>query len=139
MKLTSDPAVQPIFEAYPNNVKPIMDQLRELIISTAGSIEGITDLVESLKWGEPSYRSNCGSTVRIDWKAKAPEYCAIYFQCTTSLVSTFRTAFGDELQFAGKRAIILNLEAPLPKKVLSKCLAMALNYHKVKHLPLLGI
>ncbi len=138
MKLISDTDVRPIFEKYPEHIRPIMEKLRQMIINAADKIDGIDKLTESLKWGEPSYRSNNGSTIRMDWKSKNPDYCALYFQCTTSLVSTFRVVYGDELQFEGKRAILLNINEEIPEKVLTECLSMALSYHRIKHLPLLG-
>ncbi|MEQ9300024.1 MAG: DUF1801 domain-containing protein [Cyclobacteriaceae bacterium] len=138
MKLTSDPSVATVFDQYPDHIKRIMEQLRKLVIETAESVEGIDKVVESLKWGEPSYRSNHGSTIRMDWKPKNPDYCALYFQCTTSLVSTYRVVFGEELKFEGKRAILLDVKEALPEQILKQCLTMAINYHRVKHLPLLG-
>ena len=138
MKLISAPIVKTVFDQYPDHIRPIMSELRALTVSTAKSIDGIDQLIESLKWGEPSYRSNHGSTIRMDWKPNNPDYCALYFQCTTSLVSTFKVIYGDELQFEDNRAILLHVNDTIPKEILSACLAMALNYHRIKHLPLLG-
>lgn len=138
MNLNTDPNVQAVFDQYPEHVKPIMVKLRELVLSTANSLDGVEKLAESLKWGEPSYRSNHGSTIRMDWKPKNPDYCALYFQCTSSLVSTYRAIYGEELKFEGNRAVLFSINEPLPDDILKKCLSMALNYHKVKHLPLLG-
>ena len=138
MKVTSDANVKAVFDQYPDHIKPVMQKLRELVIATAKSIDGIDTVVEALKWGEPSYRSNQGSTLRMDWKSKNPNYCALYFQCTTSLVSTYRTVYGEELIFEGKRAILLHLNEEIPEGILRNCLSMALNYHRVKHLPMLG-
>jgi hypothetical protein len=129
MKLTSDSTVQLVFDEYPEAIKPVMEKLRA----------GIDEVVESLKWGEPSYRSNHGSTIRMDWKPRNPDYCALYFQCTTSLVSTFKAVYGDELHFEGKRAILLDLKEQIPEEILRQCLSMALDYHRIKHLPLLGV
>jgi hypothetical protein len=138
MKLVSDPSVQDVFLQYPDHIRPIMQELRDLLISRAKSIDGVDRLVESLKWGEPSYRSNHGSTIRMDWKQRSPKYYALYFQCTTSLISTFKTIYGADLKFEGKRAILLDLEEDIPEALLGPCLSMALNYHRIKHLPLLG-
>lgn len=138
MNLTTDPNVQAVFDQYPEHVKPTMVKLREVVLSVAKSLDGVEKLAESLKWGEPSYRSNHGSTIRMDWKPKNPDYCALYFQCTSSLVSTYRAIYGEELKFEGNRAVLFNINEPLPDEILKKCLSMALNYHKVKHLPLPG-
>ncbi len=138
MDLNSEPEVVEVFDRYPKHIQPIMKKLRALVISTAENMEGINRLSESLKWGEPSYRSNHGSTIRMDWKPNNPDYCAFYFQCTTSLVNTFRTIYGNELRFEGKRAILLPINEPIPEQIIKHCLGMALNYHRVKHLPMLG-
>ena len=35
--------------------------------------ESLGEVVENLKWGEPSYQSKNGSVVRIDRKKKSPD------------------------------------------------------------------
>ncbi|MFK7954336.1 MAG: DUF1801 domain-containing protein, partial [Ekhidna sp.] len=99
---------------------------------------GVSKLVETTKWGEPSYVCKNGSTIRMDWKEKNPEKYGLYFICSTELVSTFKIILGDELDFEGNRAVMLDLCEPIPEKALQKCISLALNYHKIKHLPLLG-
>ncbi|WP_438711867.1 DUF1801 domain-containing protein [Aquimarina muelleri] len=123
---------------YPESVLLQMQRLRELIIETASAIEGLTELEETLKWGEPSYLTKHGSTIRIDWKAKNPEQYAIYFQCTSSLIATFRILYNDIFTFEGGRAIIFKLKDKIPETEVKQCIQLALTYHKVKHLPLLG-
>jgi len=115
-----------------------MYRLRELIIKTASEIEGLEVLEETLKWGEPSYLTKHGSTVRIDWKAKNPSQFAIYFKCTSRLVPTFKKIYKDTFTFEKNRAIVFGLDDSLPKKEIMHCISLALTYHKVKHLPLLG-
>ncbi len=123
---------------YPKEARARLKTLRELIISTARE-EGITRLVETTKWAEPSYVTKHGSTIRMDWKAKTPDHYYLFFICSTELVSTFRLIFGDELQFEDNRAIVLKIDEPLPKPAIQKCLTLALNYHKIKHLHMLGV
>jgi hypothetical protein len=110
-----------------------------VIIETAREIEEITNLDETLKWGEPSYLVKKGSTIRIDWKEKKPDQYALYFKCTSRLVSTFKLVYGNIFKFEGERAIIFKMEDNIPKSELKKCITAALLYHKVKHLPTLGI
>ncbi|OEJ99849.1 DUF1801 domain-containing protein [Roseivirga misakiensis] len=137
--VASNPAVDTKFEKYPEDVKAKMDQLRELIITVANETHGVEDLEETLKWGEPAYLTKHGSTLRIDWKTKNPNQYALYFQCTSQLVPTFRFVFGDTLSFEGNRAIILPLDNDPPVDILKQCIATALTYHKVKKLPTLGL
>ncbi|AUP78834.1 DUF1801 domain-containing protein [Flavivirga eckloniae] len=139
LEVKTDSRVELVFNNYPDSVRKKMTSLRELIMETASEIEGLNNLEETLKWGEPSYLTKKGSTIRIDWKSKNPNQYAMYFQCTSRLVSTFRTIYKSTLNFEGKRAIVLQLKEELPKDALKNCIAAALTYHKVKHLPLLGM
>ena len=112
--------------------------LRELIIKTANEIEEITDLEETLRWGEPSYLVKKGSTIRIDWKSKTPNQYAMYFKCTSKLVPTFIEVYGDIFRYENNRAILFNISEKIPEKELKECIEMALTYHSIKNKPLLG-
>jgi len=138
LNLKSDQKVKEIFDKYPKFVQSKMLFLRALVIETASEICGLKELEETLKWGEPSYLNKFGSTVRIDWKEKTPEQYAVYFKCTSKLVPTFKSLYNHVFQFEGNRAIIFTLKDKIPEKELKHCISMALTYHKVKHLPLLG-
>ncbi len=134
-----NPKITTIFENYPESVRDKMDDLRTLIIQTATDLNEITHLEETLKWGEPSYISNHGSTIRIDWKKKNPNQYAMYFNCSSKLITTFRIVFNRTFLYEGNRAIIFDLHQPLPEIELKKCIEAALLYHKIKKLPLLGL
>ncbi len=138
MQLTSDPKVANVFKNYPKEVQQQLLHLRELVLTTAVEISGLEKLEETLKWGEPSYLTKYGSTVRMDWKEKKPEQYAIYFKCTSKLVSTFKTLYKNRFEFEGNRAIVFKINGKIPETELKQCITMALNYHKIKHLPLLG-
>ncbi|WP_230981501.1 DUF1801 domain-containing protein [Echinicola salinicaeni] len=139
MKLITKPEVAAVFAEYPDFVRHKMQDLRELVIKTAKEIEGIDELEETLRWGEPSYICKKGSTLRMDWKAKSPDQYAMYFKCTSRLVETFKLVFEDKFQFEGKRAIVFQLDQKIPEKELQACIRAALSYHKVKQLDDLGI
>lgn len=138
-KLKSNPEVELVFAKYPEEVRKKMIALRELILETAKELEGVTSLEETLKWGEPSYLTKHGSTLRMDWKAKTPNQYAMYFKCTSRLVKTFRVIFENTFDFEGNRAIIFQIDDQIPKNELKKCIKATLTYHKVKELPSLGI
>lgn len=132
-----NPEVLAKFNRYPSNVKPKLERLRTLIFETAKENQ-LGPLKESLKWGEPSYHTKNGSPIRLDWKESKPDQYALYFNCKTQLIDTFREIYGKELNFEGNRAIVFDLREPLPKRIIKHCIKLALTYHKVKHLPLLG-
>lgn len=138
MKLTSNPKVAGVFNTYPEAVQTQLRHLRALVLSAASEIEELEELEETLKWGEPSYLTKFGSTVRMDWKKKNPEQFAIYFKCTSTLVPTFRTIYKDKFNFEGNRAIVFKRDEKIPEAELKHCISLALTYHKIKHLPLLG-
>tara|TARA_R100000152_G_C6738109_1_gene162071 strand:- start:262 stop:690 length:429 start_codon:yes stop_codon:yes gene_type:complete len=138
-KLKSNPQVKAVFDNYPEHVRDKMNQLRALVIKTAEETSSVTGLEETLKWGEPSYKTKNGSTLRMDWKAKTPGQYAMFFQCSSRLVETFRIVFEDEFKFEGKRAIIFDLNQELPVEQLKECIKATLTYHDVKHLMTLGI
>ncbi|WP_136481827.1 DUF1801 domain-containing protein [Cognatitamlana onchidii] len=137
-ELVTQPKVKEVFNNYPRAVKPLMLNLRDLVLEAASEIDGLNKLEETLKWGEPSYLAKYGSTIRMDWKPKTPNQYALYFQCSSRLVSTFKVIYKSELSFEGNRAIIFKYNDSLPKRAVKHCIKMALTYHKIKHLPLLG-
>lgn len=139
LQIHTNPEVELVFTNYPDLVRNKMFALRELVIETAREIEAVTKLEETLKWGEPSYLTKYGSTLRIDWKSKKPDQYAMYFKCTSRLVETFKLILKDKFTYEGNRAIVFRIEDKIPKDDLKHCIKAALTYHKVKHLPTLGI
>jgi len=139
LKIHSQPDVALVFDNYPDNVRERMLELRALVIETAQELDEVIEVEETLKWGEPSYITKHGSTLRMDWKLKNPNQFAMYFKCTSRLVETFRLIFEDVFQFEGNRAIVFPLESAIPKEELKACIKATLTYHKVKKLPTLGI
>ena len=139
LKIITNPDVNIVFDNSPDFVKNKILNLRNLILETADEIDGISSIEETLKWGEPSYLVRNGSTIRIDWKKKTSDQYAMYFKCTSKLVETFKKQFDNIFNFEGNRAIIFQLDDIIPTVELKKCIAVALQYHKVKHLPTLGI
>ena len=137
--LHENPEVAAIFKRYQAPIKEKLLALRALIIETAQEIDAVTSLEETLKWGEPSYISPIGSTIRINCKSKQPNLYAMYFQCTSKLIPTFKILFHHELNFEGNRAIVFDIKNELPVTTLKYCIKAGLTYHKVKHLPHLGI
>ncbi|NKB76358.1 MAG: DUF1801 domain-containing protein [Gammaproteobacteria bacterium] len=131
------------FQSYPLKVRGKLLFLRRLIFDVASTLDGESQLEETLKWNEPSYLLKGGSAVRIDWKAKSPNQFFIYFNCKTRLVETFREYYGDQLDFDGNRAIVFTNgnDASIESihEELRHCIALALRYHSIKHLPMLGV
>lgn len=136
-KLTSfqRPEVAEAFAELPSGPRQQLLQLRSLIFATAAETPGVGPLEEALRWGEPSYlttETKSGTTIRIHWKPRRPDRCAMYVHCQTSLVAQYRLRHGDVLEFEGDRAVLLAVDEPLPKRALRDCIALALTYHRRK-------
>lgn len=128
-------SVKEKFDSYPDHIKPKMNELRDLIYDVAKRTDGVGELKETLKWGEPAFltiKPKSGTTVRIDWKEKDPNVIGMYVSCNTSLIDSYRRLFSDKLNFEGSRAILLPVSDPLPKYELMICIQMALQYHLEK-------
>ena len=135
MVAKSPPAVAATLASYPPNMGRRVLKLRELILDVAAQTPGVGALQESLKWGEPAYITNAsksGSTIRIACKKSKPKQYAMYFNCQTTLVDSFKTIFPAAFKFAGNRAIVFAEHDELPVAALRICIAMALTYHSNK-------
>ncbi|WP_307205977.1 DUF1801 domain-containing protein [Paenibacillus harenae] len=131
--------VAAVFEHYPNHIQQRLLFLRQLILDTAFEIEGIDHPEETLKWGEPSYITKRGSAIRIAWKESNPQQYAMYFNCNTKLVATFKEVFSDIFNFEGNRAIVFDDNEEIPIDELKQCISLSLTYHSRKQLPMLGL
>lgn len=126
----ASPAVAQAFAAFPPAARRRLLALRETIFDVAARTPGVGPLEEALKWGEPAYLtpSKSGSTIRLGWKASAPDEVAVYFICTTGLVDRFRELYPRALRFGGNRALLFGLKTKIPDKALRHCIGLALTH-----------
>ena len=135
MESNLPPDVGAVFDAYAPELRTRLFELRRLILATAHATEGVGDIEETLKWGEPSYltaQSKSGSTIRIGPLRGAPGQYGLFFNCQTSLVESFRQWSPRDLRFEGNRGIVFNIDDPLPREAVADCIAAALTYHRDK-------
>lgn len=131
----SNADVARVFASYPKAARERILKLRELILQTAAETDGVGALEETLKWGEPAYltsETKSGSTIRIAWKKSVPSQYAMYFNCQTTLVDSFRFQFPNDFTFEGNRALVFDTAAEVPLESLRHCVAAALTYHRSK-------
>jgi len=133
------PEVAEVFNNYPGHMRQNLMLLRQLVLDTASETKGVKKLEETLKWGEPSYLTKSGSTIRMGWRKSKPDQYAMYFHCKTKLVDTFKELYRDKFTFEGNRAIVFNESDELPINELKHCISLSLTYHSIKHLPMLGV
>lgn len=132
MKTFQNPKVAEVFRNYPPDLRKKLMTLRQLIFDTAAKTEGVGKLEETLKWGEPAYltlQSKSGTTIRLNPKKDDPTQYALYFNCQTHLIETFRTMFPGRFTYEGNRALVFKVEEKIPVKEIRFCIAAALTYH----------
>lgn len=123
------------FAAYPPLQRMRLLAVRALILEVAAATDGVGRIEETLKWGQPSYltpETKSGTTIRID--AHPAGGAALYVNCQTDLVDTYRTHY-PALTYEGTRAVVIAPDAPLPDKPLRHIVALALTYHARKKRP----
>ena len=126
--------VKAAFAQYPRAIQRRLSEVRKTIFAVAADLGDVGPLTETLKWGEPAYltaATKSGSTIRLGWKAARPDDYALYFNCQTSLVDTFRTLF-PEGRYEGNRAVLFNASEDYPEDLIAQCVSLALTYHRQK-------
>jgi hypothetical protein len=127
-----DRDVDRVLTGYAKPMQAKLRALRKLILDTAAATDSVGEIEETLKWGQPSYltKSKSGTTIRID-RYGASGY-ALFVNCQTNLIDTFREHYPRQFKFEGKRAIVFDLNDDPPQAALRHCIALALTYHQRK-------
>jgi len=128
----SDPAVKAEFEAYPQEMRYALKDLRATILDVAAAVRAVGRIEESLKWGQPAYRPvspRTGTTVRIGPMPNSDIEYALFFHCQTSLASDFETLYPGVFRIVDNRALVFSLGDVLPDLPLRHCIGIALTYH----------
>ncbi len=126
----ADAEIAARFTGFPDPARAGLLRLRALIFEVAEETQGAGRVVESLKWGEPSYATvpKTGSPLRLG-VPRTGGY-AIFAHCQTSLISDFRSLFPTDFRYDGNRAVLFqDIEAPDTDK-LRLLISSALTYHR---------
>lgn len=124
--------VAKVYDSFPPGPRRKLLQVRQLIFASAAALPEVGPLVETLKWGQPSYlpaKPRIGTTVRLGWREETASDIQMFVHCQTNLVDTYRTLVGDALTFEGNRAINIPIRPALPTSALRLCIQTALTYH----------
>jgi hypothetical protein len=124
--------VDAVFASYAPKMRTKLRALRKLILDTAAKTDGVGAIEETLKWGQPSYLTKSGSGTTIRIAQKNADHYALYVNCQTDLIATYRDRYPGEFEYEGKRAIIFALRKDPPAEALRHCIALALTYHRRK-------
>ena len=124
--------IEQVYGGYSGDVGLQLSQLRAMVLDVASQTDGVGEIEECLKWGQPSFvtkKPKSGSTIRIDVVKDEADKVAMYFICSTTLVDDFRQLYPDTFDFRGNRALVFDVNEPLPEVELRHCIAMALTYN----------
>lgn len=125
------PKIRNIFDSFEPIVKKKLLQIRDLIYTTAANIDAVGDITETLKWGEPSYvplKQRVGSPIRLN-QLKGKNGFALYFNCQSNLIPTFKQLYPSTFNYEGNRSIVFDRKDKIPIKELEHCISIALTYH----------
>ncbi len=117
------------FAAFPAQQRDVLLKLRDIIVSVSNSSSQTGELVETLKWGQPSYataRPVTGSPIRLGVNKK--DLPTLYCHCQTTLIQEFRDQFAEIFEFEGNRALVLRGDVESVREELRTCIARALSY-----------
>ena len=124
-----------VFDKYSAELRPKLLNLRSLILDTAANTDGVGQLKETLKWGQPSYlthKSKSGTTIRIDHDPAEDGKYGMYVHCQSKVVEAAQAAYPSELNYEGTRAIVFRGDEPLPESAVRHFIELALTYHQWK-------
>ena len=128
----ADAAVRDAFASHPPPMRAALLHLRHLVYASVAEHPEIGEVMETLKWGDPSWlpkTPRIGATVRINAIKNSSGRYAAYFHCRTNLLTNFRDLYPGQFRFEGNRALIFSLGERIPEAPLRHCFALALTYH----------
>jgi hypothetical protein len=123
----TDPKVADAYDALPKEARTGALILRELVFETAASLPTAQPLQEALRWGQPAYLAPKGSTIRIGTHKSAR--FAMFVHCQSRLMGDFTSAFPEEDQIDGNRAVLFDDPAQIDPTRHGWLIARALTYH----------
>lgn len=136
--MTVNPDIKAKFDSYPSLARQQLERVRDLIFAQAAKHE-LGEVAETLKWGEASFQVKGGTPIRMDWTPEDPDAIKLFFHCQTRMIETLKERYPGEFHFEGKRAVVIPVSADISQLPLAHCVEVALKYHSLKHLPLLGV
>ena len=132
MELKRIADIKTVTKQYPDQIQKRFVEFRSIVVNVAENIDDLKWVEESIKWNEPTFKSNIGSPFRFGWNSKSKDQFGIYFICTTTLVETFKKLYPDFFTFDRNRGLIFQSEQVFVKEPLEHCIELALRYKKVR-------
>ncbi len=125
----SDPTVQAAYDAMLPDVLVGIYQLRRLIFDCAKTSPDVGEVKEVLRWGQPSFITKTGSTLRLGIPKTGG--FALYAHCQSTIISDFALMFAEEFDIEGNRAVHFHSLKDIDEDKLCHLINHALRY-KIK-------
>ena len=138
MEIKEDKSFSEAWKRIPRELIPLADKIRSLIFSSARELE-LDYLSLTTKWGEASFVSSKGVTIRLAAYKHQQGALGVFFPCSSTMIQNCKELFPEEFEYEKQRAIILSKEGKLNTLTLELVIRAALNYHRVKQEPNLGM
>ena len=123
-------AVRAILDAHPAKERARLLAARALVYRVAAADDALGEIVESVKWGQPSYRStdrHRGTAVRLGVDRRSGR-AGVCFHCGTAMIARCRERFPTAFSFDGKRGLLLDSDVHEVEETLAACVREALVY-----------
>ena len=127
--------VHQTFDKCLPQTKQILLTIRQWIFEIADNSDQVGEILECLKWGEPSYVTHTpksGTTLRLSELKSNPAAYGLFVHCQTSLVEEFRVVYPD-LKYNKNRGVLFASNQPIQTDAIKQFIYMALSYHSRKN------
>lgn len=122
------PDIAETIKDWPPQAQERFCQLRDLILAACPD----TDLIETLKWGEPAWlpaKRGVGSTLRVAWKAARPDQIGLFVNCKTTLCARVQEIYPKSFSYDGHRALRIDLSGPVDVQAIDHLARLTFHYH----------
>ena len=119
--------VKAVIDTYPLPARDGTLRLRRLIFEVANSQPSAIPIEEALRWGQPAYLSQDGSTLRLGLHKQAA--FALFAHCQTRIIADYAQAFPGWDRIDGNRAVLFDSIDQIEPQRLSQLIRHALTYH----------
>ena len=127
--------VHQAFDKCLPQTKQVLLTIRQWIFEIADNSDQVGEILECLKWGEPSYVTHSpksGTTLRLSELKSNPAEYGLFVHCQTSLVEEFRVVY-PHLKYNKNRGVLFASNQPIQTDAIKQFIYMALSYHSRKN------
>ncbi|GAA6208895.1 DUF1801 domain-containing protein [Cognatishimia sp. WU-CL00825] len=130
MKPFLDQAIKEAFMALPEQARPGVLKLRDLILTEAENLPQVGPVHEVLRWGQPSFitpKVKAATPLRLGTHKSAT--FALFAHCQSSVISDYAMRFPGWDKLDGNRAVLFDNVTDIEPFRLGTLIRHALTYH----------